>query len=189
MSIPVAESTGIDTIPIRKLSFKRLTSELAEADLVARAATSDASAARERKSTVAVEAIHAAFKEKLSPEDVRTQLIDAGILKGTVSKIVTVLTALANTDLDIKNVNSLNGSYTLVKQIEAAKLSAATGGVAEGAAPTPKAASTPKEALEIIIDAIKAAKDPYAAASEWLTTVTNRITTLTAELADADEEE
>lgn len=174
-------------------TFSNLVTQLSAADTAARAASADSSAARERRSTIAVTTIKAAFSEKLDPEVVRTTLIDAGVLKGTVSKIVTVLRALEKRILAPEDVNSLNGAYNTVKMVEKiASTPAPAPAEPFAVAPEPVVATTPNEALEIIIASIKSITDPdeaLKAGGEWMTKVTNAITVALKEITDAEEGE
>lgn len=166
-------------------TFADLSTALAAADLKARSASADAGAARAERSTVAVNTIKAAFAESQPPEDVRTTLLGAGVLKGTVSKIVTVLNALMVGSITPTDVKSLNGAYSLVKLIARTGSAAAAAGVGPAVMPVPAApakpvvATTPEEALKIILSTITAEKDAdkaFKLGGEWITKVTNAIT-------------
>lgn len=167
--------------------FEGLAKDLATADAKARAASGDASQARAERSTIATDTIKAAYAEKIDANDVRTGLLGAGVLKGTVSKIVTILNALNASLLTTADVKSLNGAYSLIKQIEKTAAAAAAAGTTGATAPTPSVAvvaTTPDEALDIIIDAIRAETDldkQFELAGIWMTKITDRITAVTKE--------
>lgn len=184
------------THKISQPSFNQLTIELAEADAAAKGASSDASQARSHKSEVAVTTIKAAFSEKIDSKTVRETLLAAGVLKGTVSKIVTVLNGLEDAVLGLDDVKSLNGSYALTRAARAATAAAAAGITASatafaGATPAVKA-TTPKEAIAILVDAVKSVKDPDEAlklAGEFITKVTNGLTAAVKSATASEEEE
>lgn len=163
-------------------SFSDLVTDLSIADFDARTASANASEARNKRSTIAVSTIHAAFREKHLADNVRAALLDGGVLKGTVSKIVTVLDALHAGIIVPVDVVSLNGAYTSVKAYY--KAVAASGILTPGAVPysTPvpaTVATTPEDALQIIIDTVKSISDPeeaFRVGGEWMTRVTNGIT-------------
>lgn len=191
--LSIARSTVPET-PSTEPDFAQLTIDLAAADARARSSAADAGAARAERSTVAVGAIKAAFREKLDYGDVRADLLRAGVLKGTVSKIITVLEALNKKIIYPGDVKSLNGAYNAVK---AASLVAATSGSAGPvgvpfAAPViPVVATTPDEAMKIIIDSIKSVSDPdqaFKLAGEWITRITNEITSALSTIDDEESE-
>jgi len=165
-----------------KLSFTDLAANLATAEAEAKTASADAGVARLKRSTVAVEAIKAAFAEKIAGEDIRKTLLDQGVLKGTVSKIVTIVNALNDGVLVTSDVKSLNGAYTTVIAHAAALRGAST--ATGGTIPTPtvvKGATTPEEAWALILDSIRAERDPdkqYKLGGEWITKATNEISDL-----------
>ena len=162
--------------------FEQLSEQLAIADAKARSMAADAGQARAERSTVAVSAIKAAYREKVSTKEVRARLLAAGVLKGTVSKIVTVVGALNDRTIDISDVKSLNGAYSLVKTATAApKITTTSGPITPEPEPaaTPVKPVTPEQALKIIIASIKAEKDPdkaFKLGGEWITRITNEIT-------------
>ena len=178
------------------VKFKDLSAALSVADAKARATTADAGQARSERSTVAVGAIKAAFREKVHVTVVRSELLDAGVLKGTVSKIVTVLTALYESVIEPSDVKSLNGAYSLVKSVYAAAETASTAAaVASAALPTAApavVATTPDEALKIILNVITSEKNAdkaFKLGGEWITKVTNAITELLRTVDDDELEE
>ena len=175
--------------------FITLSAALAAADARARSSAADAGAARAERSTVAVQAIKAAFREVLNGENVRDDLLKAGVLKGTVSKIVTVLNALKEGVITATDVKSLNGAYNLVKSVRLAG-TAAGPSAAPGvpfSAPTPAVvATTPDEAMSIIVNAIKSISDPdeaFKMGGEWITRVTNEISAALKSREDDEEGE
>lgn len=55
------------------------------------------------------------FNAGMTPAELKPLLERYGVVKGTVSKMVTVLEALWNGDIRVEDVTSLNAAYTLVK--------------------------------------------------------------------------
>lgn len=108
-------STVIPTTPeVSEQKFAELAASLATLDTEARAKGADASAVRAQRANVATLTIRAAVNEGVSPEGVRIDLLNAGVLKGTVSKIVTVLNAINGGILSLGDVKSLNQAYSLI---------------------------------------------------------------------------
>jgi|GEM_PF-3627807 len=181
--------------------FNNLVGELSTADALARSTSSDASQARSSRNGLAVGVIGAAFAGAIPRNTVRESLLDGGVLKGTVSKIITILTALEEEVIISSEIKSLNGAYTLQKERRAAagatisaSLRSGSTPPEEASAPTPAAvnATTPDEAVAIILDAIKSAGTPdavFKAAGEWITRVTNDISALTRGVEDDEEGE
>lgn len=176
-------------------TFADLVTDLASADAEARVTSANASESRERRSTVAVDAIKAAYTEKIDSEVVRETLLASSILKGTVSKIVTILDALRDHIISPGDISSLNGAYISVKAaraIAAGAVSTALSGVPFSTTAPPVVATTPEEALKIILDSIKSITDPdeqLKAVGEWITKTTNALTSLAKSITDGDEEE
>jgi hypothetical protein len=174
-------------------SFAKLTGELAKAEAEAAIASADNKEATARKSTAAVSTLKAAFREKLDNNDVRVALLDAGILKGTVSKIVTVLDALKVGFIVPGDIKSLNGAYSAVKAAEkAAAAASAAIGVTPYAKATAAAAVSPKDALKIIVDAVKSITDPdeqFKAVGDWIAQFTRAMTDIVAASSAASEDE
>ena len=188
------------TTPIDEPGYAKLVGDLAVAETDARSTSSDANEARGRRSTVAVATIRAVIREKVDVEALRNDLIDAGILKGTVSKIITIVTGVRNKIINISDVNSLNGAYVAVKAaqkaiadgeaIVAAAFASPSGLITSTAAPAVKAI-TPDEALKIIISVITDEKDPdkaYALGGDWITKITTAIGTALKTLETDDDE-
>ena len=172
--------------------FDDLRTALSAADAKARSTSADAGQARAERSTIAVSTIKAAFREKIDGSVVRAQLLDAGVLKGTVSKIVTVLAALDTGTITPSDVKSLNGAYSAVKSAAAIAAGTAAAATASGGTFTGVAAvaTTPDEALKIILHEITSQKDPdkaYEIGGEWITKITNAITDILKKLDDDDE--
>lgn len=107
-------TTSTTTVEVTEQDFAQLAYSLARLDIDARAAGQDASAIRSERTKVATLAIHAAVREGVDPDDVRYNLLAAGVLKGTVSKIVTVLNAIAAGEIADGDVVSLSSAYTIV---------------------------------------------------------------------------
>lgn len=168
-------------------TFEDLKSQLAQFDLAAKTASQDAGAARERKGQSAVAVIGAAFTEKLNGDSVRESLLAAGVQKGTVSKIVTVLTGLYSGQIALGDIKSLNGSYHAVKEAILVASGAGTTAVAVSS-DAPVKQLTPKEAWKLILDSIEKDKNPLGSASKWLTSITRDITKLTADITKREDE-
>lgn len=186
--------------------FAALASALASADTAAKTTSADAGAARANRSAVAVNTITAAVNEKIAIDELRKALLDAGVLKGTVSKVATIVQGVIDGVLKLDDVKSLNGAYSTVtgarKAAAAARIAAASplggaGIAAKGAvvgsstAPVnPDAAAksiTPEQALGIIVKFIKDKKDPdeiFRLAGEWMSRVTNELTQLAKDVED-----
>ena len=188
--------------------YASLVTDLAAAETDARATSSDASEARGRRITVAVATIRAVIREKINNEELRNDLLDAGILKGTVSKIITIVTAVREGIIAIGDVNSLNGAYVAVKAIRKAHADALAGlstspsglagfstspsGLATSAMPAPAVkATSPDEALKIIIDSITSEKDAdkaFTLGGVWITKITTAIGDALKAIEESDEE-
>jgi len=174
-------------------SFADTATELGTAEAAAKAATADAGAAKAHRSTVAVQTIRSAVTEKVLIADVRSTLLGAGVLKGTVSKIATILDGIDRGVIVLADVKSLNGAYNSVKAVAAAAAGATAGvgpAVVGVPAPAPKATKlhTPEDAIKLIVDLLKAEKDPdkqMELAGKYITDFTNAIT---AAVKEADEE-
>ena len=179
------------TTETAKPTFAVLVGNLATADFDAKARSGDYKQASENRSTLAVDTIKAAYKEKIDAGVVHRALIDAGIAKGTVSKIVSILTELRDKNLSVTSVKSLNGAYKDVQKIRALREVAAANAraVATGGPviEVEAAKATPDDAVKIILDAIRTAKDPFKASGLWITRLTKEITDLVATLGDDEE--
>lgn len=173
-----------------KKKFQSLVGDLVVAELAAKAASGDATEARNIRNTAAIDAIKAAYAEGLEGEDVRATLLEAGVLKGTVSKIVTIIGGLRSKAILPEDLKSLSGAYNAVKMVE--KIAAAP--AVEPATPyagTPPAvvATNPADAMQIIVDAIASITDPserFKVGGQWIEKFTNTVTEL---LKEEDEEE
>ena len=127
--------------------------------------------------------------------EVRSTLLSHGILKGTVSKILTVVQAMNDGVISPSDVKSLNSGYAAVKLALAAHPSPEPSSTttASSAAPghvcPPPAPPTPDEALEVILHTIKTSGDVFKAAGEWIEKVTNAISDVTRASALEDEED
>lgn len=171
---------AVVTKTIPEPSFSDLATELGTAEAAAKAATADAGAAKAHRSTVAVDTIKAAFREKVAIADVRKALLDGGVLKGTVSKIATILQALTDGTLTPNDVKSLNGAYNTVKTVAAvvAGGTVAPGATAAFAPRVTKGATTIEEAIALIIQLLKQETDPdvqFKLAGEIITDVSNGV--------------
>jgi hypothetical protein len=194
---PVGESAGpAESKPAKPTkafqAFEELASRLAVAEERAKAASGDATQARADKSTAAVEAIKSAVRGKIEGAVVRSTLLGAGVPKGTVSKIVTVIDSIMAGNMEAKDVKSLNGAYSLVNAAAKAAKAAAdgTGGTTTPGKDAPVTATTPEQAAEIIYAAIRGAGTDAAilsAASEWITKLTDGITAITSTVGVAAE--
>lgn len=190
-----AKTTSTTTVKGLEPKFETLVTDMSAADAEARSTSADATQARGKRSTVAVQTILAAHAEKIEAGAARKQLIEAGVLKGTASKIATILTALSNKTIKPSDVKSLNGAYSTVKAAEEAGRAAALGVSATAAstpAPAPAVvATTPEAAMQVILDSIRKAGDPdavFKSAGEWITKITNEISDLTRTFGAGEED-
>ena len=177
-------------------NFNNLVGELSTADALARSTSSDASQARASRSGLAVGVIGAAFSAEIPSRTVRESLLDGGVLKGTVSKIISILDALHGELITMGEVKSLNGAYTLQKERRTRPAAVITPSEPETTPATtpalPAKPTTPDEAVAIILDAIKSAGNSdavFKAAGEWITRITNDISALTRAVEDDGEGE
>lgn len=176
-----------------------LSSKLAAAESASKTASDDAKQARAQQQQSAVDIVK--FLVETPPVDsvtgvahgdyvLRRLMLDEGVLKGTVSKILTVVAGIKGGHIALSDVKSLNGSYTAVKQ--ALKHSTAP---ATAPAPAPEPAEpTPEEAMKIIIKSIRNAGDKseeavYRAASDWISRITEEISKVTRAVAEGEETE
>lgn len=168
--------------------FDNLTTQLASVDLELRSLAGNTAQVKAKRQTIAVDTIKAAYKEKIDPITVRKALLAGGVLKGTVSKIVTVLTALNDKTLPLGSVKSLNSAYTDVKRIA---LASSTGGpaVATPAPAAPVKLTTQNDVVAAMMEIISNDKDPLKAASNWITRLTHEITAFTKSYGVSAEDE
>jgi hypothetical protein len=176
-------------------AFSNLVPTLSAAELASKSANGNATQARAEKSDIAVKVIIAAHVEALEISDVRRELLDAGVLKGTVSKIATILQGLADGAVTLSDVKSLNGAYNAVKAVSAIVAGPVTGALAPGvpfAAPGSGAvATTPEQAFDIIIDAIRSIVDPDEAlktGGEWMARISTGISDVLKARDDEEDE-
>ncbi len=179
-----------------------LSSKLAAAESVSKTASDDAKQARAQQQQSAVDIVK--FLVETPPIDsvtgvahgnhvLRRLMLDQGVLKGTVSKILTVVVGISEGHIALSDVKSLNGSYTAVKQ--ALKHIATSTAPATSPAPAPVPAEpTPEEAMKIIIKSIRNAGDKseeavYQAASDWISRITEEISKVTRAVAEGEETE
>lgn len=180
-----------------------LSSKLAAAESASKTASDDAKQARAQQQQSAVDIVK--FLVETPPVDsvtgvahgdyvLRRLMLDEGVLKGTVSKILTVVAGISSGHIALSDVKSLNGSYTAVKQ---ALKHIATPATATSPAPVPApvpAEPTPEEAMKIIIKSIRNAGDKseeavYQAASDWISRITEEISKVTRAVAEGEETE
>ena len=176
-----------------------LSSKLAAAESVSKTASDDAKQARAQQQQSAVDIVK--FLVETPPIDsvtgvahgdyvLRRLMLDEGVLKGTVSKILTVVNGINSGHIALSDVKSLNGSYTAVKQALKPSPAPAT---SPATPPTP-AEPTPEEAMKIIIKSIRNAGDKseeavYQAASDWISRITEEISKVTRAVAEGEETE
>lgn len=187
------------------ITFDIIANQLASADADTRSKAADATAARAARSTVAVDAIRAAVAEGYSAEFVRVALLDRGVLKGTVSKITTIIKAIYDGVIVLSELTSLNGTYTNIMNLRAvavagpapvaqpvmteAEIEAKIAlGVAEGVE-TRMRQFNPDDAFKVILDHIASlpnSTEKFKVGGEWMTKITTGISDL---LKDDEEEE
>lgn len=174
-------------------SFAELTHLLVEAESKSKVASSDAGVARGEKSNVAISTIKSALIEATNVEFFRDTLLTAGVLKGTVSKMATILNAVRDGIIAFSDLKSLNGSYVSIKAVLAEREAALVASLGVSSPATPVApVVTPDDALALIVKVITDEKDPdkaYALGSEWLTKITNALTTAISAIGDGEEGE
>lgn len=179
-----------------------LSSKLAAAESVSKTASDDAKQARAQQQQSAVDIVK--FLVETPPIDsvtgvahgdyvLRRLMIDEGVLKGTVSKILTVVNGINSGHIALSDVKSLNGSYTAVKQALKPPAPATATSPAPAPAPAP-AEPTPEEAMKIIIKSIRNAGNRseeavYQAASDWISRITEEISKVTRAVAEGEETE
>lgn len=179
-------------------TFDEFATELAAADLRSKAANADATQARAEKSGYAVNAIIAAYKESLSDETIRDTLLAKGVLKGTVSKIITITAAIRAGDITTADLKSLNGAYTTVKAVHASKAAIAASKPAKGTVafadpiPVPTSPiSTPDDAIKLLIDTVKSVTDAderFKLAGEFISKITRQLGEASKKKDDDDED-
>lgn len=181
-------------------NFAELTIELVVADQKARGASADSTAARSERSGVAIKTVIGAFNEGIGSYDAQRSLLDAGVLKGTASKMATILRGLHEKLIYVSDLKSLSGSYALVKAAEATLKSPSGLITAGGGSPsgtpystpvTPVSATTPEQAIDVIVNFIRSITDPdeaFRVGGEWITITTNRISAALKSIGEADDE-
>jgi len=170
--------------------FSEIAATLAAAEQQAKAASADATQARAARQQAAVGAIRSAFAQVIDGSIVRKTLLDAGVLKGTVSKIVTVIDALHEGIIALDDVKSLNGAYSSVRAVRAV-----AAGTHPAAAPIPAPVpvappTTPDEALDIILNSIRTAGSDdaiFKAAGDWISKITDAISAITKAVGSEEE--
>ncbi len=180
-----------------------LSSKLAAAESVSKTASDDARQARAQQQQSAVDIVK--FLVETPPIDsvtgvahgdyvLRRLMLDQGVLKGTVSKILTVVAGIKGGHIALSDVKSLNGSYTAVKQA-LKHIAAPATATATSPAPAPAPAEpTPEEAMKIIIKSIRNAGNRseeavFQAASEWIRRITEEISEVTRAVSLGEETE
>lgn len=173
-------------------NLESLAVNLASAETLTKVAAGDLAQARAQRQTSAVEVIHYADLHRPDLGDVQHTLLTAGVPKGTVSKINSVLRGIIVGTIERDDVKSLNGAYTLLKNREKALAAASsTASSSTPTAPPPAAAATtPDDALEIILNTIRHAGGEdavFRAAGDWIDKITNAISDLTRSIAEEEE--
>lgn len=192
---PAAKST---TAGKAEPQFAKLVGKLSQADSQTVIAGAEASQARAERSNIAVTTLRAAYGERLSTDDVRKALNEAGVLKGTVSKITTVLSGLYAKSIKVSDIKSLSDAYKIVKEIEKQEKANApvAGGTKDSAtevfavAPEPIVATTPKQALEVIFNSLRSVTDGdemFRLAGDYLAQLSNGIDAIVKERDAAKE--
>lgn len=206
---PTVTSTAPEVkLPTNKafVEFTTLAAELASADLASQLAGNDKKEIDAQKATLATDALKAAIRSKADADAVRAVLADAGVLKGTISKIVTVVNAVAAGTIASGDFKSLYEGYKKVST--AARLDTITAKNIKRAAegkpllPVPGTSKenppapiirevekvvmpAPKDALKVILDDIKGAGDEdmiLDRAAFWVSQLTTQITEITSKI-------
>ena len=175
-------------------TFTTLVNDLAVAEADAKASGADTRAKSAVKSNIAVAVIKAAFEKTIDSDTVKTSLLDAGVLKGTVSKIVTVLNGIYDGGFDISDLVSLSGAYSFLKPSKSQRAAAAASAAAPATVEVIKevvkevpAQVTIKDVIPTILEHIRASKDPFKEGGIWMTKITQAITDETAKIIAEEE--
>lgn len=187
-------------------AFAELASALAAADLNARVKGDDSKQAAAARASLATDALKAAVKSKADGEAIRKTLADAGVLKGTASKIVTVVVAVAAGQIDPGEFKTLYEGYSKVSLANrVAAVNAFNANAAKNGKPLKPVPGTskeqppvpiikevdrvvmphPKDALQVILDDIKNAGDDdmiLDRAAFWVGELTSKITGITSKI-------
>ena len=190
--------------------FTRVADALAAADAAVQIAGNESKQASAARASLATDALNAAIKAKLDTDTIRATLSKAQVLKGTVSKIVTVASAVQAGKISTADFKSLFEAYTKVslanriEKVNAFNAAAAKAGkplkvvpgtkVGEVAPPVIKEVEkvvmpAPKDALAVILKDIREAGDDdmiLDRASYWVTELTSQITAITSKIGNAD---
>lgn len=159
--------------------------DLSTAEAEAKSINGEAAIVRAKKSSAAVGVIYAANAENSEETSLRSALLGVGVLKGTASKIITVLRAHREGKIDLATIDresaSLSGLYALatkgdtVESVETAP---------EGPQIVEKIVEVVKEreyatvedmADDLIARFILSADDPFAVSGKVLMMLTERI--------------
>lgn len=158
---------------------------LSAAEAEAKAVNGEASIVRAKKSSAAVGVVYAANDAKADETSLRSALLATGVLKGTASKIITVLRAHREGKIDLATIDreaaSLSGLYALATRGETVeKVEAAP----EGPQIIEKVIEVVKEkeyatvedmADDLIARFILSADDPFSVSGKVLVMLTERI--------------
>lgn len=195
--IMTTKTTKTTKTPTAK-TVDKLILAFAEKDQIHRAKTADATQSRADRSAAAVELILTAQETGACNSDdattaFRAALLESGVLKGTVSKVISVIVAINEGRLDRSEVASLNGAWTLAKRrYEERSAALAALGAAAAAASLPVTITTgsgePVDddvVLAYLRNKVATSKNPRAEAGKILTWVTEAVIAV-ADAHDAD---
>ena len=171
--------------------------ELANAEAEAKNANATSTAARAKKSSAAVGVIYAATGLGADEKSLRASLLGAGIPKGTVSKILTVIRADAEGKIDLwaidKDKTSLSGLYALATKgetVEGVETAPAGPTIVEKVVEVVKEreyASAEDMADDLIARFVLNEPDPFKASGKVLMMLTEKIDKAVAAFAHSED--
>lgn len=156
--------------------------ELANAEADAKNANATSSLARAKRSSAAVGVIKAADAAGSDEKSLRQSLLGAGVPKGTVSKIITVLRAVRETKIEaIADGASLSGLYALatkgdkVEAVQAAPAGPQIQEVIKEVVKEKEYATVEDMADDLIARFVLSADDPFKVSGRVLNMLTEKI--------------
>lgn len=180
------ESTGI--------SIESAIADLAAAEAEAKSINAEAGIVRAVKSSAAVAVITAANSSGYEEKSLRSSLLSAGVPKGTASKIITVLRAVAEGKVNLSEASSLSGLYALatksetVETVETVETAPAGPTVVEKIVEKTREFTTPEEVVDYLIATfILSQSDPFTAGGKVLRMATEKIGDATSPYAHVED--
>jgi len=177
------ESTGI--------SIESAIADLAAAEAEAKSINAEAGIVRAVKSSAAVAVITAANSSGYEEKSLRSSLLSAGVPKGTASKIITVLRAVAEGKVSLSDGSSLSGLYALATKsetVETVETAPAGPTVVEKIVEKTREFATPEEVVDYLIATfILSQSDPFTAGGKVLRMATEKIGDATSPYAHVED--